>query len=96
MSGMSDCKYCVNAGDDYCFACDNGNQFKPMTNYDLLISKTPEELAQAIEEFSYKIVSCPKDKCHLEPMSPYDSLDRNECRKCWLSWLKAPVEVDDG
>lgn len=69
---------------------------KPMTHYDRLISKTPEELAQAIEEFSYDVVTCPKDKCHLERMSPYDSLDRNECRKCWLAWLKSPVEVDNG
>lgn len=63
------------------------------SNADLVRQMTDEELAQAIEEFSYEVVSCPKDKCHLEQMSPYDSLDRNECRKCWLSWLKSPVEL---
>ena len=92
-----DCNICANgklpSDSATCVECGlSRKNYKPLTNYDRLISKTPEEMAQAIEEFSYDVVTCPKDKCHLEPMSPYDSLDRNECRKCWLKWLKSPVE----
>ena len=28
---MDECKVCVNADNEYCFACDNGSQFKPQT-----------------------------------------------------------------
>jgi len=27
---MIECKNCANADNDYCFACDNGNHFKPI------------------------------------------------------------------
>lgn len=43
---MDECKVCANADNEYCFACDNGNQFKPMTNADKLRSMTDEELAE--------------------------------------------------
>lgn len=62
-----------------------------MTNYDLLISKTPEELAEWLadilnhcenkkpEELCY--MSCPLYKCCND--QPYDNIE---------DWLKAPVE----
>ena len=58
---------------------------KVLTNYDLLISKTPEELAEAI----YSVVdSCPRGK-RPEGTCVVNAYD---CCACWLSWLKAPVE----
>jgi hypothetical protein len=42
---MGKCKVCANADNEYCFACDNGNQFKPITNADRIRSMTDEELA---------------------------------------------------
>ena len=45
---MDECKVCANADNEYCFACDNGNKFKPVTNYDLLMSKSPEQLAHTL------------------------------------------------
>lgn len=59
------------------------------TNHDLLISKTPEELAEWIE--SIEPSACPWRDDH------GDNCRFAHCRDCWLSWLKSPVEeVDDG
>lgn len=54
---------------------------KPQTNYDRLISKTPEELAEKMVDYSY----CPPG-----------TACKPTCKECWLLWLKAPVEVDNG
>ena len=62
----------------------------PQTNYDLLVSKTPEELARFLPEIR-NALTCVlgiDDKCQ-RPDHP--------CFDCWLDWLNAPVEeVDDG
>ena len=52
---------------------------KPQTNYDLLISKTQEELAEKMVDYSY----CPPG-----------AACKPTCKECWLSWLKSPVEVE--
>lgn len=57
------------------------------TNYDLLISKTPEELAEWIE--SIEPAACPWRDDH------GDNCRFTNCHDCWLGWLKAPVEVVD-
>lgn len=59
---------------------------KPLTNYESLISKTPEELARFLAEIRNGITCIlgTKDGC-LHPDDP--------CSECWLSWLKSPVEV---
>ncbi len=80
---MDECMVCANADNEYCFACDNGNQFKPMTNADRIRTMTDEELA--IEETSKG--GCPHD-CEMP-----DDLD-TDCVRCWLDWLKQ--EVDNG
>jgi hypothetical protein len=64
---------------------------KPMTNYDLLISKTPEELAEWImrePSIMHSLIGyyafCPPGIGGDCPISP--------CEQCWLDWLKSPVE----
>lgn len=58
---------------------------KPMTNYDRIISKTPEELAEwmAINTSCFFCKVKNKNIC---------SLDGGTCTEEWLSWLKSPVE----
>lgn len=55
------------------------------TNYDLLISKTPEELAEFMEDTA-TWGGCPY----------HGARDcTSDCGMCWLSWLKSPVEVEE-
>ena len=69
---MGDCKNCVNADNEYCFACDNGNQFKPITNADRIRAMSDEELAKYLDGV-----------CHdLWQMFVKDP------QKMWLDWLK--------
>lgn len=61
-----------------------------ITNYDRLISKTPEELAKIM------VGDCPPNYPHGD-CREYEKYDGNlDCCKCWLDWLKSPVEVNDG
>lgn len=53
---------------------------KPQTNYDRLISKAPEELAEKMVDNSY----CPPE-----------TACKTTCKECWLDWLRSPTEVDD-
>lgn len=67
------------------------------TNADRIRSMTDEELAElflAHDEQLYR--HCPSDKraedCYADFGKAFDA-----CEKCWLGWLKAPVEeVQDG
>ena len=59
---------------------------KPITHYDLLISKTPEEMAKFLT-----ILSDPE--WHIDG-NIFDMTVPKE--SSWLSWLKSPVEVDNG
>lgn len=62
---------------------------KPQTNYDRLVSKTPEELAEIM------VSDCPPNYPHGE-CREYEKNDGNlDCSKCWLDWLKSPVEVEE-
>lgn len=66
---------------------------KPQTNYDLIISKTPEELADSFASrccpVKYEYYNC--GEINKKEFSWED------CKSCWLDWLKAPVEeVDNG
>lgn len=85
--GCEKCKYkdmnphkepCVN-----CWVFDERPNFeqRPQTNYDRLISKTPEELAEIMVDYSY----CPPGTA-CKPI----------CKECWIAWFKSPVEVDNG
>lgn len=54
---------------------------KPITNYDRLVSKSPEELAEWLGDKD----TCPPGECaHM-----YDNVD---CPECWLNWLKKEVK----
>jgi len=79
---MGKCKVCANADNEYCFACDNGNQFKPMANGDRIRSMTDEELAALFKD-------------HFCPMLIGTDMDcQNSCEECWLDWLRQ--EATDG
>lgn len=56
----------------------NAVQTKPVTNYDLLIRKTPEEMAAWIADHPV--------------VSEYD--ENNPQHKAWLDWLKQEVAND--
>jgi len=65
---------------------------KPQTNYDLVISKTPEELAIYLSELA-------NGDCPIIGDCPDGMKEKTTCTpsECWADWLKAPAEeVDDG
>ena len=55
---MDECKVCANADGEYCFACDNGNQFKPMTNADRIRSMMDKELAEKMSGLESFALTC--------------------------------------
>ena len=57
---------------------------KPITNYDRIISKSPEELAKFLAESA-------TDKC---APGHYDCYPWDHCGECWLDWLRE--EATDG
>ena len=79
---MNECKVCANADNEYCFACDNGNQFKPITNADRIRAMSDEELAEFIE---YLTSGCDymSPKCYASEFCTY-----GVCHRAWLDWLK--------
>lgn len=90
------CKKCA---DKSCYGYDHKitecEDYQPMTNYDLLISKTPEEIAEWLADILNHCenkkpeelcrMSCPLYKCCND--QPSDNIE---------DWLKAPAEVDNG
>ena len=76
---------------DYPPYLDYPKERKPQTNYDRLISKTPEELAVICE-----------DGCPPTPGSPIcasveiieGETVKAHCRRCWLNWLKSPAKEE--
>lgn len=83
---MDECKNCANMDSEYCFACDDGNQFKPMTNGDRIRSMTDEELAENL----MKAYDCPKGKDCVEQMPGEDGF--HQCKRCWVEWLRQECE----
>lgn len=61
---------------------------KPVTNYDRIVSKSPEEMAEYLAERSVA-PSC-TGKCHKD-YEVYGDL-RTFCHDCWLEYLKRVVE----
>lgn len=86
---MGECKVCANADNEYCFACDNGNQFKSMTNADHIRAMTDDvELAKYLCKLIREGVMMAIPGAH------YSNADIEELNQDWLDWLKQ--EVDDG
>lgn len=85
---MSDCRKCAKF--EECAVDEDCGLFvdKPMTNADRIRAMTDEELADWIE-----LLLCPEN-CPDEQMG--EACARTSCDGCWLSWLKSPVEVDNG
>lgn len=84
---MSDCRKCARF--EECAVDEDCGLFvdKPMTNYDLLITKTPEELAETYAG------GCPNgDRLNC---GKYYLHGGRDCFNCWLDWLKSPVEVEE-
>lgn len=66
--------------------------FRPMTNADRIRGMTDEELAT-----NFAGRCCPKkDEFYDCGKLNGKSFSWEDCRKCWLDWLKSPVEVDNG
>lgn len=86
---MDECKVCANSGNEYCFVCDEGDRFEPMTNANLIRSMTDKELAKLMEN----IGCCPPRACTHNGVGVY--VTPQDCKMCWLEWLKSPVEVDE-
>lgn len=60
---------------------------KPITNYDCLISKTPEELAEYIDLHTAEAMWCNSP--------PNDCPPHETCRLCILEWLKSPADKEE-
>lgn len=78
-------KPCLYADTDnaYCLMCDSGEYFKPLTNYDRIVSKSIEELA----EWIINAVNADIFRVEVLGTHPHGVDD-------WLDWLKE--EVQDG
>lgn len=91
---LINCK--TECGNDKCYArryglfaektCPYFVEPKPITNYDLLIRKTPEELAEWIGN----VTAGGYGMC---APGHYDCTGKDSCAPCWLDWLKQEVET---
>jgi len=82
---MDECKNCANADNEYCFACENGNQFKPITNADRIRSMSDEKLARWIALHPC-LPSCPAQTEECFKTSKFES-----CTERWLDWLREEI-----
>ena len=81
---MNDCRNCANMDNEYCFACDNGNQFKPMTNADRIRSMSDGELAQFLMDSFACSLNCPA----------YDICDaEGACVEFLAKWLQQEADI---
>jgi len=60
--------------------------FEQLTNYDRIISKTPEELAEWLKNIRYSWTCLPRgngNRC---------ADFKDDCNACWLDWLRQEAE----
>lgn len=87
MDECKECKVCANADNEYCFACDNGNQFKPITNADRIRAMSDEELAEWLVWHANPEITCDYDEFEIGKYThEYDDA---------LSWLKSQAEYGE-
>lgn len=95
---MNCCDNCANHGKterlEWCSCVDlprnNGVgclSWKGKTNYDRIISKSPEELA----EFEFQDGDCPPERMFPDSCPDCDRVTPRVCYDCWLDWLKQEV-----
>lgn len=67
------------------------NEFKvkPQTNYDRIISKTPEEMAEFLQKIrgGCMALTTKSDSCNF-----YTDDLNTDCKACWLEWLQQDAE----
>lgn len=86
MKDCNNCKYedCWEYAEP-CSSCTDMTNWKPQTNYDRIISKTPEELADYL---SKNYGGCRALTTESYVCDYYDNNLNTDCHKCWLDWLK--------
>ena len=72
---------------DYPPYLDYPKERKPQTNYDRIISKTPEELAEWLRNV---ITECSRCPCNETPV-----LCEKPCKECLFDWLKSPTDKEE-
>lgn len=91
----ANCKTCkhndgrmvVSKGEEPCYSClASGKEF-PKYEADIQRITNADRIRAMSDEELAKYVCCPHDQC-IDLDAP--------CDKCVLSWLKSPMEVDDG
>ena len=83
--------YCACTRDKCTYDCATYRSFKPkpITNYDRIISKSPEELAK----FMGELPCCPPGADVKELCYPMDSCAGTDLQvQCWLEWLKQEAD----
>ena len=76
---------------DYPPYLDYPKERKPQTNYDRLISMSPEALAVICEH------GCPPSlywNCTKVEIIEGDTV-KEHCQRCWLNWLKSPADKEE-
>ena len=92
-----DCNICINGKmpsySATCVECGlSRKNYKSATNYDLIISKTPEDLAKWLDCIR---LCCDNDLCGRScPLA--EVCYSTGVTKEMIDWLKGPVEVDNG
>lgn len=85
---MDECKVCANADNEYCFACDNGNQFKPKNPADQIRDMTDDQLAEFLWHREIQIV-----KRLSEALGFTYYYNETRCKQNIKEWLKSPGGV---
>lgn len=60
---------------------DSARSMPVLTNYDILVSSTPEEMAKIIRPW-----------CPYEETGCVHLMDKTDCGQCRLEWLKSPAD----
>ena len=84
-----DCPHCIfEKTEANCRGCFEGSHYrpKPITNYDRIISKTPEELATWIDDYA-AYAWCPVE-APIDPETHECLVHDGDCRLCILDWLR--------